>query len=112
MTIPAKTPEVFAYLKACAAELRTVTYGELGAATKMLPWGLGLQLGYLRDHVCRPRGLPWINALVVNQETRRPGDQFLPEGVAIGRDEARLWRGMVLHGFAYDWSTVDLEPES
>jgi len=89
--------------------MRTVTYGEVGKATGMLPHGLGLQLGYIRDHVCRERGLPWLTALVVNQETHRPGESFLPVGHTIPeRDQERLWRGMVLQVFAFDWDSIEL----
>jgi hypothetical protein len=108
MSMPAKTREVFEYLKTCASEMRTVSYVEVGKATDVHQIGIGAQLGYIRDHVCRERGLPWLNALAVNATTRRPGDSFLPAGVAIGRDEERLWRGMVMQVFAYDWENVTL----
>ena len=105
--IPAKTEQVFEYLKVCAGQMRTVTYGEI---TKALHMGKGqgvrYALGYIRDHLCRARGLPWLNAIAVNKETWRPGDSFLPAGVAVGRDEERLWRGMVLQVFVYDWDQV------
>lgn len=107
--MPAKTEAVFEYLKRCASEMRTVTYGEIAEKFSM---GKGqavrYPLGYIRDDVCRARGLPWLNALVVNAETWRPGDSFLPAGVALGRDEERLWRGMVLQVFAFDWDGIKL----
>jgi hypothetical protein len=110
MSMPAKTKEVFEYLKRCATDMRTVSYREIAEQpqVKLAPVGLGLQLGYIRDQVCRERGLPWLNAIAVNSETRRPGDSFLPVGVAIGRDEERLWRGMVLQVFVFDWDQVSL----
>jgi hypothetical protein len=104
--IPAKTEEVFEYLKVCAGQMRTVTYGEVADAVGLTPIGMAYPLGYIRDEVCRPRGLPWLNAIAVNQQTRRPGDSFLPAGVAVGRDEERFWRGMVLQVFVYDWDQV------
>ena len=36
-------------------------------------------------------------------------DGFMPEGVTLGNDGKRLWRGMVLQVFAYDWSSVSFE---
>lgn len=106
MSVPSRTREVFEYLKRCASEMRTVTYGELGDAVGLPAIGTAKPLGYIRDHVCRAQGLPWLNALAVNDKTRRPGDSFLPEGVTIGEDEEHLWRGMVLQVFAYDWRGV------
>ena len=109
MTSPAKTREVFEYLKRRANDMRTVTYGELAKACGLAPSGIGYQLGHVRDEICRQRGLPWLSAIAVNTDTRRPGGSFLPEGVALGDDGDRLWRGMVLHVFAYDWSSVPFE---
>jgi hypothetical protein len=108
MAMPTKTKQVFEYLKKCASEMRTATYGEIGEATNVAPVGIGSQLGYIRDHVCREQGLPWLNAIAVNASTRRPGDSFLPSGIAVGRDEERMWRGMVLQVFVFDWGQITL----
>jgi hypothetical protein len=107
MSAPKKTREVFEYLKECAAKMRTAHYGEIAKATGLAASGLAYQLGYIRDRICRKRGIPWLNALAVNKKTWRPGDSYLPPGVAMGRDEERMWRGMVLQVFAYDWDSVD-----
>ena len=109
MTPPVKTREVFEFLKVCADEMRTVTYGDVAKACGLAPVGTGYQLGYIRDEICRKRGLPWLSAIAVNTDTRRPAESFMPEGVRMGRDEDRLWRGMVLQVFAYDWSSVPFE---
>lgn len=109
MPIPAKSREVFEFLKKCARHMRTVTYQEVGDTVGLPAIGVNKPLGYIRDSICRERGLPWLNAIVVNGTSRRPGDAFLPEGVATGRDEERLWRGMVLHVFGFDWDGVDFE---
>ncbi len=109
MTIPAKTREVFEYVKKCAGDMRTVSYEEVGDAVGLPAIGMSKPLGYIRDSICRERGLPWLNAIVVNKGTRRPGDAFLPAGVAMGRDEERLWRGMVLHVFGFDWEGVTFD---
>ena len=108
MTTPAKTQEVFEYLKKCASEMRTVTYGEIAEVTGLAPQGTARPLGFIRDQVCRERGLPWLNAIAVNATTRRPGDSFLPAGIAVGRDEERMWRGMVLQVFVFDWEQIKL----
>jgi hypothetical protein len=107
-TPPAGTSQIFEHLKRCASEMRTVTYGELAEISGLAAQGTNVPLGYIRDHVCRARGLPWLNALAVNKASRRPGDSFLPAGVAMGKDDELLWRGMVLQVFAFDWSTVSL----
>lgn len=110
MTAPAKTPEVFDLLKRCASEMRTIAYSEIAEQVGLANVGVGTPLGYIRDHVCRERRLPWLNAIAVNATTRRPSDGFLPIGVTIAADtEERLWRGMVLQVFAFDWSKVRLD---
>ncbi len=109
----AKTKEVFDYLKQCAQRMRTATYEEVAAATGLVAPGLGRPLNYIRD-LCRRRSLPWLTAIVVNTRTWRPSasTSFLPddiEKVCNERDKERLWRGMVLQVFAYDWSAVEFE---
>src|SRR5438067_1436977 len=109
MSAPAKTSEVFAYLKGCAADMRTVTYQEVADHAGLPPVGMGRPLRRNRDETCRSRGLPWLNAIAVRSETRRPGDRFLPVAIAVGRDEQRMWRGMVLQVFALDWGTAPFD---
>ena len=112
VAMPAKTPEVFTYLKQCAREERTAEYGEIGdrkdvnlqPAFRLIPL-----LNYIRDEICVPQGLPWISALVVNKETRLPGNGWLPEGTTIANAHLPLfWRGIVLQVFATDWSKVEI----
>jgi hypothetical protein len=109
MPVPAKTRKVFDYLKGCARQMRTVYYGEIANAVGLAPIAIGKPLGYIRDRICRRRGLPWLNAIAVNQTSWRPGDSFLPPNVSMGQDEERLWRGMVLQVFAYDWDSVSFK---
>ena len=104
--VPAKTEEVFNCLKQCAKDMRTISYGELAETAGLAPAGIGYQLGYIRDEICRRRGLPWLNFVAVRKDTWRPGDSFLPLGVALGNEEEYLWRGMVLQVFSFDWSAV------
>src|SRR5688500_12443670 len=100
---PAKTGQVFDHLKKHADRMRTVTCGQLALAKEcgLAPTGIGYQLGYVRDEIYRKRGLPWLSAIAVNTDTRRPGGSFLPEGVTLGDDGYRPWRGMVLQGVAF-----------
>jgi len=109
LTIPAKTREVFEYLKRYASEMRTVTYGEVADGVGLAASGMGFPLGYIRDQICRPRNLPWLSAIAVNATTRRPGESFLPNTVSFGGDQEFLWRGMVLQVFAFDWDGVSFE---
>lgn len=106
---PAKTREAFEYLKKCARQMRTVSHDELASATGLAPIGIGHQLGYIRDDICRKRQLPWLSAIAVNVDTWQPGHSFLPDDVDFGDEGARLWRGMVLHVFAFDWDAVPFE---
>jgi hypothetical protein len=109
---PKNSRAVFEHLKVLAVRMRVETYGEIADAIgkaegrKIAPVSLSHPLGFIRDHICRPRGLPWINALAVSGDTHLPGDSFLPEGVAFGTDDRVLWRGAVLAVFGYPWDTV------
>ena len=109
-TIPAKTREVFEYLKACASQMRTVTYKEIADEVNLAKPGVGRPLGYIRDEICRARGLPWLSAIVVNLHTDRPGRSFMPEGMNLTDiDKELLWRGMVLQVFAFGWSHISFD---
>ena len=108
-TMPAKAPEVFDYLKQCAREMRTATYGEIEEAVKRPARFLDQELDYIRDEICIPQGLPWLSALVVNASTRLPGAGWLPNEVAVSHDHLpTVWRGIVLQVFAVDWSKVQI----
>ena len=106
---PAKAREVFDYVKACAKDMRTVTYKEVANAVGLAPTGMAFPLGYIRDHICIERGLPWLNVIVVSSESHRPGDKFLPTSVDFGKDDELLWRGMVLQVFSYPSNTVSFD---
>ena len=108
--IPAKTRKVFEYLKICAEQMRTVTYKEIAEEVNLAKPGVGKPLGYIRDEICRKRGLPWLNAIAVSSTTDRPGVGFFPEEIIISEvDEEYLWRGMVLQVFAKYWGDVDFD---
>ena len=111
--MPARTPEVFAYLKRCAREMRTATYGEIGDAVNLPAIGVNTPLNHIRDRVCLPKGLPWLSALAVNGRTRLPSDGWLPDGAAIGDEHLPIvWRGIVLQVFATNWDAINLENDN
>jgi hypothetical protein len=91
--------------------MHTVTYGEVAEHVGGLSnEGVGRPLGYIRDHICRKRGLPWLNAMVVGTATRRPSHGFLvEEGKELGKYDEAWWRGMMLSVFAYPWDTVKFD---
>jgi hypothetical protein len=115
---PKNTQAVFEHLKMLAKHMRVESYAEIAATIgraegrEIAPVSLSHPLGFVRDHICRPRGLPWLNALAVNATTWLPGDSFLPRDVAFGKDEQVLWRGSVLAVFGYPWETVLVEYSS
>lgn len=112
---PANSREVFEHLKTIAKKMRVESYGEIAAAISkregrmVTAIGLNQPLGFIRDKICRPRGLPWLNVLAVNNQTWFPGDSFLPSDVTFGEDERFLWRGAVLAVFGYPWDSVKID---
>ncbi len=106
---PAKTQEVFEYLRKCARDMRTVTYKELGDAVGLPAVGTAKPLGYILDHICIPRKLPLLTFIAVQSHSRRPGEGFLPDGLVAEMNEGLIWRAMVLQVFVYNWSSVDFE---
>ena len=109
---PKNSRAVFEHLKVLAERMRVESYGEIAEAIgekedrEIAPVSLNYPLGFIRDKICRPRGLPWLNTLAVNATTWLPGESFLPPGVAFGDDELVLWRGAVLAVFGYPWNSV------
>ena len=95
--------------------MRVESYGEIAAGIGALEGreiaaiSLAKPLGFIRDEICRRNGLPWLNALAVNDKTGLPGESFLPPGVMFGEDERVLWRGAVLAVLAYPWHTVETD---
>ena len=110
---PMHTREVFEFLKRCAGQMRTVHYDEISKnAGGFAPRGIGKILGYIRDDICRPRGLPWLSVIAVGKNSWIPGDDYFGMPVLEGVDrptQERIWRGMVLQVFAYDWSRVEID---
>ena len=108
--MPKNTEAVFALLKQCAKDMQTVTYGEIAEKCGGTAVGSGYPIGSIRDEICRKRDRPWLSVIAVSSETKRPGGNWLPEGVLIPAELQELWwRGMVSQVYAYDWSNVELE---
>ena len=108
--MPAKTPDVFDFLKRCAGQMRTVTYDEIGGEVGLTATTVCPCIDYIRDEICRPRELPWLTTLAVSTETHFPCDGWLPDGTAVRGDHHHtFWHGMVLQVFAIDWSKVEIQ---
>ncbi len=109
-TVPKNTEAVFALLKQCARDMRTITYGEIAERCGGTAVGAGYPIGYVRDEICRKHGRPWLSVIAVSGSDMRPGGNYLPEDVEIPEELNELWwRGMVAQVYAYDWSEVAIE---
>ena len=79
-----------------------ISYGDLavtmGAADGRAGHTLGRQLGIVGDF-CLRNGLPALNAIVVNQQTRQPGAEVI---LQPGNDALAEQRAVA----AYDWYAV------
>lgn len=112
---PKNSEALWDHLIDLASKMRVETYGEVAAAIgaregrTIAPVSLARPLGFIRDEICLTEGYPLINALVVNAESWRPGDCFLPAGVSFGRVKDVLWRASVAAVFAYPWESVRFE---
>jgi hypothetical protein len=72
--------KILPFLVYLAQRGETTTYGKLAEMTGHQPLYFTNPLGYIRDEICKPRGLPLLSVLVVNKSKGVPGDSFLPEG--------------------------------
>lgn len=72
----------------CAQVRETITYGEIGKAIGIHHRQVGRAAGHIRDQILAPRDLPLLNALIVNADTRIPGDSYLPSGQRPAPGEA------------------------
>jgi len=70
------------YLVHAAKTLKTPTYRELADKIGIHHRVMSKVLGYIRDDICIPRGLPLITCIVINQGTGLPGDEWLPQGTS------------------------------
>ncbi|MDY0088464.1 MAG: hypothetical protein RBS78_07955 [Coriobacteriia bacterium] len=112
---PKNSELLWSHLIDLASKMRVESYGEVAAAIgahegrTIAPVSLTRPLGFIRDEICLARGYPLINALVVNADSWRPGDCFLPAGVSFGRAKDVLWRASVAAVFAYPWDSVHID---
>jgi len=84
-------------------------HDELGDAVGLPAIATGTPLGFIRDHICIPRKLPFLNFIAVQSGSRRPGESFLCEGLKTEMDDELFWRGMVLQVFAFNWNDVPFD---
>ena len=75
------------HLVCCAHLGKTITYKELGGKIGIHHRPVRFLLGYIRDEICRRRGLPLLNVIVVSKSTGLPGKGFLPEDLSHLTDE-------------------------
>lgn len=112
--MPAPTEAVFKRLKEAAAEMRTVTYGELAEAAGLrMAIGIGQHLNDIHARLRRrSHGLPWLVAIAVGQDGLPGSGLFANERgmqLDVENPNQRIWwRAMVLLVFATDWSAIDL----
>ncbi len=74
--------KILPYLVQAAKARRLISYGELAAKIGVHQRVLAYPLGYIRDEICAPRGLPLITCIVVNKEKLLPGPEWLPGGTS------------------------------
>ena len=112
MAKPKGTDTVYAELVKAARDMRTVTYGALAKTAGLAQPGIGSPLGYIRDEVCRPRGLPWLTVIAVSARGL-PSGAYLPSDstMSLEPDDQRIWwRAMALQVFATPWHEIACEP--
>jgi len=78
--IISKSMVTLPYIIYTAKSRDLITYGDLAKLVGVHHRVIAHILGYIRDEICRKKGLPLINAIVVNGISRLPGESFLPEG--------------------------------
>jgi len=74
--------KILPYLVQAAKANKTITYKELAKKIGAHHRAMGTALGYVRDEICIPKGLPLISCIVVNGGTNLPGESWLPQGTA------------------------------
>jgi hypothetical protein len=105
---------VLPHLVHCAQTRKTITYGELAAKIDRHHRAIPHSLGHIRHKFLKPKGLPFLTAIVVNQETRLPGDSWWQDCAQnLTLDERRQkHREVCERVFVYDeWDTLLQELE-
>ena len=98
------TPAVFDFLKQCAGNQRTVTYGEIGQHVGLAARGTAKPLYYIRDR-CLDHDLPPLTAIVVRKQDRLPGVGLTTNMTQVARNEHAEMLNRV---FDFDWSSINL----
>ena len=100
------------HLVRCAQLRETITYGELGGRIGIHHRPVRFLLGYIRDEICRQRNLPLLNVIVVNKNTRLPGESFLAGGTSqlTGEEYKQRFEDLRDEVFAYaEWDALLME---
>ncbi|HHV24452.1 MAG TPA: hypothetical protein GXX65_07950 [Methanosarcina sp.] len=95
------------YIVHSAKMKETLTYKELAEKIHSHPRALSYTLGYIRDEICRKRGLPMLSVIVVNKETRLLGRDFLPEGTESMSKEEYINKFIELRDEVFKYSKWD-----
>ncbi len=114
---PMHTKAVFEQLMACALYMSTIFYEDLASIVgtnagvpNLAPAYLAWPLGFIRDRICIPRGLPRLNMLVVSKSTWLPGECAIPraERTRAKIDDVDYFRAEVARVYAIDWERIVL----
>lgn len=71
------------HLVKAANQRQTPTYKQLADKIGVHQRYMRYLLGYIRDDICIPQGLPLLTCIVINEATKLPGDDWLPEGTTL-----------------------------
>jgi hypothetical protein len=100
MTYPQRAQQFWSVLVFAAREQKIVSYNMLSKMTGMAKVS-GPVLYYIYCY-CKQEGLPFLNYLVVNQPTGRPGDECPGNLSDLHAEQSRV--------FVYDWLSLDEVP--
>ena len=98
-----ETRSVFEAVKAFAQSRQTPTYGDVAKR-------VGIYHRHVQSHLyliwtwCDGRGIPRLNAIVVNAQTRLPGGSYTPDNRPLSRERFEKEK---LRVFDFDWNSVE-----
>jgi len=92
------------HLVACAKNRQTITYGDLGKMISVHQRALSRPLAYIRDDICRARGMPLITCIVVRKGVQIPGESWFAAGGQdfLPSEEMRVWAEECRKVFDYE----------
>ena len=89
MTNPERAQQFWSVLVFAAREQKVLSYAMIEQMTGMVKQGAGTPLGYIY-YYCKRHKLPLLNTLAINQETGKPGLDFLKD-VDLLAEQARVF---------------------